>query len=194
MAGPKERKKLEPRPSNNYIISNALDNYYGWDRTMGRDVRYDDPLPHQYQYIDRPISGPGRTIVSDEPPPWQYKNTRTRDWYDRHSSPLTPEWQWAEGITNTGKGSNILNDYLNYSGQDMGQDMGWLDNNPWFLNLMSKRHGGPETSKYLEGMGLGSSGFSAFGGNWTPSFERDDDGWSAGITGKWNLQNLFGEN
>ena len=124
MAGPKERKKLEPRPSNNYIISNALDNYYGWDRTMGRDVRYDDPLPHQYQYIDRPISGPGRTIVSDEAPPWQYKNTRTSDWYDQHSSPLTPEWQWSEGITNTGRDSNIFNDYLNYADSNFDFDFG----------------------------------------------------------------------
>ena len=71
---------------------------------------------------------------------------------------------------------------------------GWLDNNPWFLSLMSGRHGGPETKKYLEGMGVGGDGFSAFGANWTPNFERSDDGWTAGLTGEWNLQDLFGEN
>ena len=201
--GPKERKKLQPKERSN---QEPLKGYYGWENVIPRDLRYDSQLPHQYQYIDRPLSGPGRTIVSDEAPPWQYKNTRTSDWYDQHSSPLTPEWQWSEGITNTGRDSNIFNDYLNYTDSGFNfndysnvlttPDMqgGWLDNNPWFLSLMSGRHGGPETKKYLEGMGVGGDGFSAFGANWTPNFERSDDGWTAGLTGEWNLQDLFGEN
>ena len=103
-----------------------------------------------------------------------------------YNAPVSPGWLEASApiIDNTGV----------MAAMDNNQQRNWLNKNPWLLNLLAKRHGGPETSKYLEGMGLGSSGFSAFGGNWTPSFERDDDGWSAGITGKWNLQNLFGEN
>ena len=93
--GPKERQKLQPKERSN---QEPLKGYYGWENVIPRDLRYDSQLPHQYQYIDRPISGPGQTIVSDEAPPWQYKNTRTSDWYDQHSSPLTPKWQWPEGI------------------------------------------------------------------------------------------------
>ena len=43
--------------------SNALDNYYGWNSSMGRDVRTDPSLPHQFQYRDQ-----GRTVVSGNEP------------------------------------------------------------------------------------------------------------------------------
>ena len=43
--------------------SNALDNYYGWNSSMGRDVRKDPSLPPQFQYRDQ-----GRTVVSDTEP------------------------------------------------------------------------------------------------------------------------------
>jgi hypothetical protein len=45
--------------------SNALDNYYGWDSSTGRDVRNQPSLPIQYQYRDQ-----GRTVVSDREPRW----------------------------------------------------------------------------------------------------------------------------
>jgi len=43
--------------------SNALDNYYGWNSSMGRDVRNDPSLPPQFQYRDQ-----GRTVVSGNEP------------------------------------------------------------------------------------------------------------------------------
>ena len=43
--------------------SNAMDNYYGWNSSMGRDLRVDPQLPHQFQYRDQ-----GRTVVSDTEP------------------------------------------------------------------------------------------------------------------------------
>jgi len=43
--------------------SNALDNYYGWNSSMGRDVRNEPSLPPQFQYRDK-----GRTVVSDIEP------------------------------------------------------------------------------------------------------------------------------
>ena len=58
---PTIRQKLRPRPDS----GNALDNYYGWNSSMGRDVRRDPSLPHQFQYRDQ-----GRTVVSDREPGW----------------------------------------------------------------------------------------------------------------------------
>ena len=58
---PTIRQKLNPRPNS----GNALDNYYGWNSSMGRDVRRDPSLPHQFQYRDQ-----GRTRVSDREPGW----------------------------------------------------------------------------------------------------------------------------
>ena len=34
-----------------YLMFRALDNYYGWDSSMGRDVRNQPSLPIQYQYL-----------------------------------------------------------------------------------------------------------------------------------------------
>ena len=76
--------------------SNALDNYYGWNSSMGRDVddvklgeRVDPQLPLQYQYRDQ-----GRTVVSDTEPaftdmgrnwdvPWPQTRTPSNIGYDR---------------------------------------------------------------------------------------------------------------
>ena len=127
---PKERHKLQPRERSN---QEPLRGYYGWENVTPRDVRYDPQLPVEYQYP----SG-GRTRVSDVEPDWTdfgspYRNTRTSDWYEQNTSPMTPEWQWPEGywpqnyqagITNTNKGSNILNDYLNYSDSNFDFDFG----------------------------------------------------------------------
>ena len=126
-------------PSDEYLKNpmggghEPLRGYYGWENVTPRDVRYDPQLPVEYQYP----SG-GRTRVSDVEPDWTdfgspYRNTRTSDWYEQNTSPMTPEWQWPEGywpqnyqagITNTNKGSNILNDYLNYSDSNFDFDFG----------------------------------------------------------------------
>ena len=94
--------------------SNALDNYYGWDSSMGRDLRYDPPLPHQFQYRDQ-----GRTVVSgNEPastdmgrnrnvpfpqstgtpnfrPPYGAPGQPSYDQWRQQIDPM-PEWQWPE--------------------------------------------------------------------------------------------------
>ena len=56
VSGPRGQGEREPRP-------NALDNYYGWNSSMGRDVRVDPSLPPQFQYRDQ-----GRTVVSGNEP------------------------------------------------------------------------------------------------------------------------------
>jgi hypothetical protein len=56
VSGPRGQGGREPRP-------NALDNYYGWNSSMGRDVRVDPSLPPQFQYRNQ-----GRTVVSGNEP------------------------------------------------------------------------------------------------------------------------------
>ena len=84
---PKERHKLQPRERSN---QEPLRGYYGWENVTPRDVRYDPQLPVEYQYP----SG-GQTRVSDVEPDWTdfgspYRNTRTSDWYEQNTSPMTP--------------------------------------------------------------------------------------------------------
>ena len=126
--GPRTRKKLEPRSNNNYIRSNALDNYYGWDRSMGRDVRYEPQLPPQYQY---PLGG--RTVVSDVEPDFTDFGARYRAGPPTEGFPMTPEWEcpegyspvgFQEGIVNSNKGYDIFNDYLNFADSNFDFDFG----------------------------------------------------------------------
>jgi hypothetical protein len=70
---------------------NALDHYYGWNSSMGRDLRYDPPLPHQFQYRDQ-----GRTVVSDTEPAWTDFGVPYRAGPPTEVFPLTPEWQWPD--------------------------------------------------------------------------------------------------
>ena len=104
---PKERQKLQPRPN-----QEPLQGYHGWENVTPRDVRYDAPLPVQYQY---PLGG--QTVVSDVEPEWTDFGARYRAGPPTGGVPMTPEWKWPEGITNTGKGYDTLLEYMDYSGE-----------------------------------------------------------------------------
>ena len=108
---PKERQKLQPRPN-----QEPLQGYHGWENVTPRDVRYDAPLPVQYQYP----SG-GQTVVSDVEPSYTDFGARYRAGPPTEGFSMTPEWQWPEGIINTGKGYDTLLDYMDYP--DAGK--GW---------------------------------------------------------------------
>jgi len=115
-SGPKERKKLQPRERSN---QEPLRGYYGWENVTPRDVRYDTKLPPEYQY---PLGG--RTRVSDVKPEWTDFGSPYRAGPPTEGVPMMPKWQWAEGITNTGKDSNIFNDYLNYADSNFDFNFG----------------------------------------------------------------------
>jgi len=85
---PKERHKLQPRPS-----QRPLQGYHGWENVIPRDVRYDTKLPPEYQY---PLGG--RTRVSDVKPEWTDFGSPYRAGPPTKGVPMTPEWQWPEGI------------------------------------------------------------------------------------------------
>ena len=74
----------------------------------------------------------------------------------------------------------------------------WITQSPKGQKLFSflvNQLGTEESANWLKDQGIGGDGgISAFGGNWTPNFENTDEGWSAGLTGTWNLQDLFGKN
>jgi len=95
----------------------------------------------------------------------------------RHSlDTMSPGWQeaslnpeYSEGVIGASNGKS------------------WLSENPWFVSLMANRHGDSQTLQALENMGIGGGGLSAFGGTFSPTIERGDDGWNVGFTGKWSL-------
>ena len=65
----------------------------------------------------------------------------------------------------------------------------WMTQSPIgnkFLSYLVNQFGSEGSSEYLEDI-LGTGGISAFGGTFSPNFERRDDGWNLGFTGKWNL-------
>ena len=102
----------------------------------------------------------------------------------RHSlDTMSPGWLEASApIDNTG----IMTAAADYSPNFQGR---WLTQSPTGNKLLSylvDNFGSEGSSEYLEDI-LGTGGISAFGGTFSPSFERGDDGWNIGLTGKWSL-------
>ena len=63
----------------------------------------------------------------------------------------------------------------------------WMANSPWFLNLMSRKHGDPSE---FEGLDLEDEGglFNLFGADIGVDIGREDDGgWKYGINATWPL-------
>ena len=85
--------------------------------------------------------------------------------------------------------NEIKNNYMqvaDYSPDFRGR---WMTQSPTgnkFLSYLVNQFGSEGSSEYLEDI-LGTGGISAFGGTFSPNFERRDDGWNLGFTGKWNL-------
>ena len=157
-SGPRARKKLQPRITED--IQNRLPPY---------NAKPD------YDF------GPPRAE------PWPYDPNR--EWPDPMPLGQGNMGAFPTGITNSNKGSNILSDYLNYANTDFDfkdysnqgegrwvQDEGrWLDNNPWFINLMTNRHGGPDSKKYLKDIFKGG-GIPLGPGNISPILGDDEYG------------------
>ena len=68
MVDERQRQRQTPLAKIKNQRSNALDNYYGWNSSMGRDVRTDPSLPHKFQYLNSEGFGPGRTRIYNYDP------------------------------------------------------------------------------------------------------------------------------
>ena len=111
-------------------------------------------------------------------PVWNDPNPQDR----RHSLDyMSQGWIEASARDNSGVMSAMA-----------GNDRNWMANNPWFLNLMAKRHGNPSE---LEGLGLEDEGglFNLFGADIGVDIGREDDGgWQVGAKATWNTPKLLG--
>ena len=175
---PRERQKLQPRPGD-YIKKGP------WRPPEGpiNPNDYIEPYDSLPPYSAKPDYdfGPPRAE------PWPYDPNR--EWPDPMPLGQGNMGAFPTGITNSNKGSNILSDYLNYANTDFDfkdysnqgegrwiQDEGrWLDNNPWFINLMTNRHGGPDSKKYLKDIFKGG-GIPLGPGNISPILGDDEYG------------------
>tara|TARA_R100000963_G_C4576929_1_gene59542 strand:+ start:167 stop:580 length:414 start_codon:yes stop_codon:yes gene_type:complete len=85
--------------------------------------------------------------------------------------------------------NEMRNNYMQFADYSPDFRGRWMTQSPTgnkFLSYLVNQFGSEGSSEYLEDI-LGTGGISAFGGTFSPNFERRDDGWSLGFTGKWNL-------
>ena len=128
--------------------SNVLDNYYGWNSSMGRDLRYDPPLPHQFQYRDQ-----GRTVVSGNEPAFTDmgrnrnvpfpQSTGTPNFRPPYGAPGQPSYdQWRQQIDPTGMGGGLGS--LSGMGEGIGslQEQAAVDPSDWRTILRILEAGG----------------------------------------------------
>ena len=146
--------------------SNVLDNYYGWNSSMGRDLRKDPSLPHQFQYRETDTLGnQGRTVVSDTEPRWTGFGVPYRAGPPT-GVPMTPEWQWPENQGIMGLEMADASDYM-----DRIQE-GYKKIEPYLPDVdLEDKKIGHEWNTPLWGGTLGIEG----------EYDIDDDQYKAGI-------------
>jgi len=157
--------------------SNALDNYYGWNSSMGRDVRNDPSLPPQFQYRDQ-----GRTVVSGNEPAFTDmgrnrnvpfpQSTGTPNFRPPYGAPGQPsynEWQQMIAPDQSGIMGLEMADATNYMNK---MKEGYKKIDPYLPDVdWQNKSIGHEWNKPLWGGNLGIGG----------EYDVDDDEYNVGI-------------
>ena len=151
---PRERQKLEQRTPS--ALGNVSDRYFRSGNVEGMKS-INQELQNRIQ--NHPVLQPGSGFIS----------------------PGRPE----EGAGGVGQGSfwNVKADQdWNNSGVMLASSgKNWMADNPWFLNLLGRRHGDSETLEYLEDS-IEGGGLPLWGGKLRPTWEDNQYGlnWSIG--------------
>jgi hypothetical protein len=132
----------------------------------------------------RDLTPPGEVVIKP-------RNPGLPPWYNNN---IGEGSFWNTGYEVLEDNSGIMSAAMTDSSPDARGN--WMINSPTGNKLFSflvNKFGSEGSADWLKDKGIGGDGgISAFGGNISPDFEIKDDGWSAGITGKWNTPKWLG--
>ena len=179
---PRERQKLQQRdmqrPNIGYdragpsqlerLLSNPQWNQGGDNRGSGIDpdlLRNLQQAPGVIDHTIRNMQIPGEGIIKPENPrlpPWHPGNISDDSYWNVKYEPPSQDSDWYNsGVMAASSGNS------------------WLENNPWFLSIMAKRHGRPSDLEALEGLEDPGNNGGWLGADWDVDIGKNNFGINA---------------